>query len=114
MKRVVTVVVALFAAASVSLAAQWPKHPAPGLPRDAKGQVQMDAPPPRIDGHPDLSGVWLRADREPIPAQLEGIVGTRKPEEGGVALDREIEPFPPDPKSPPVATFFELPGTTGF
>jgi hypothetical protein len=106
-KRFITAVV-LIAAGSASLAAQWAKHSTPGLPRDAKGQVRMDRPPPRAGGRPDLSGVWLRADREPIPEQLAGIVGTQKPDEGGVALDREIDPFPPDPKSPPIATFFEL------
>jgi hypothetical protein len=107
-KRITAGVAALVVAWGVSLTAQWAKHPTPGLPRDAKGQVRMDAPPPRTGGRPDLSGVWLRADREPLPEQLAGIVGTGKPEEGGVALDREIDPFPPDPKSPPLATFFEL------
>jgi len=44
---------------SASIAAQWPKHLAPDVPRDAEGRVRMDAPTPRTpDGKPDLSGNW--------------------------------------------------------
>jgi hypothetical protein len=79
-------------AGSVSLAAQWPKYPAPGVPRDDKGQVRMDAPVPRMaNGKPDLSGNWVR---------FRG--------EGGGGRGRGAAPPPVDPNSPPVATFFEL------
>ena len=45
---------------SVSLMAQWPKHPTPGLPRTADGKPDLSAPTPLIgDGKPDLSGVWV-------------------------------------------------------
>ena len=51
----------IVATCSVSIAAQWPKYPAPGIPRDADGKVAMDAPTPRTpDGKPDLSGNWVR------------------------------------------------------
>jgi hypothetical protein len=42
-----------------SLTAQWLKHPTPGIPRTADGQVDLKAPAPRTaDDHPDLSGIW--------------------------------------------------------
>ena len=45
---------------SVSLTAQWPTHPTPGMPRTQDGKPDLLAPVPRsADGKPDLSGVWL-------------------------------------------------------
>jgi hypothetical protein len=45
---------------SSSLAAQWPKHPTPGVPRTTDGKPDLSAPAPRsADGKPDLSGVWI-------------------------------------------------------
>jgi hypothetical protein len=44
---------------SVSLHAQWPRHPTAGAPRTPDGRVNLDAPTPRAsDGKPDLSGLW--------------------------------------------------------
>ena len=114
-----SVVAAIALASSVSLAAQWPKYQESGVPRDAQGRVLMDGPTPRTpDGKPDLSGNWLRADREPLPAEIAGIVGDREGQGGrggaaggrppGIPIEPAVAPFPPDPKSPPVATFFEL------
>ena len=44
---------------SLSLTAQWPDHPTPGLPRTPAGKPDLSAPAPRTaGGKPDLSGVW--------------------------------------------------------
>jgi hypothetical protein len=53
------VIVVTSVLASVSLSAQWPRHPQAGAPRTPDGQVRLDAPTPKTpDGKPDLSGVW--------------------------------------------------------
>jgi len=102
--------VVLATACTMPLAAQWAAHPDAGVPRDAAGNVRMDAPTPRTeDGHPDLSGDWSRADPEPLPPELAGLFAPPDPDAGPpVSLEPETPPFPPDPNSPPVATFFNL------
>ncbi len=45
---------------SVSLRAQWPDRPTPGMARTPDGKPDLSASAPRsADGKPDLSGVWL-------------------------------------------------------
>ena len=58
-RTAMAVIVVMSALASVSLSAQWPRHPQAGAPRTPDGQVRLDAPTPKTpDGKPDLSGVW--------------------------------------------------------
>jgi len=83
---------------SADASAQWPAFPDPSLPRDADGNVIMDAPTPRrADGTPDLSGMWMRT-RSGIPEDGEG---------GGGGIDVAVAPVPLDPDGPPIAAFFE-------
>jgi hypothetical protein len=50
-------------AAPVVVAGQWFKYPTDGLPRNANGTLNRNAPTPRLaDGRPDLSGLWHAAN----------------------------------------------------
>jgi hypothetical protein len=102
MRRAIAGVAIIVTICSVSIAAQWPKHPAPGVPRDAEGRVRLDAPTPRMtDGKPDLSGNWIR---------LRGEGAFAAPELSGLVRNNEPQtPAPPvDPNSPPIAAFWEI------
>jgi hypothetical protein len=53
-----------FVVASLCAQAQWSNQPTPGAPRTPDGKVNMTGPVPRINGKPDLSGIW-QAQGEP-------------------------------------------------
>lgn len=108
MKRAL-VILAIVAVCSISLSAQWPKYAEPGVPRDTQGRVRMDAPAPRTtDGKPDLTGDWVRADRDPRPAELAGITSDPSTTARSVVVEPPVQQFPPDPNSSPLATFWEI------
>lgn len=54
----------LLAAATLPLGAQWLNHPDSRTPRTKDGKPNLTAAAPRINGQPDLSGVW-QAQRTP-------------------------------------------------
>jgi hypothetical protein len=69
---------ASLAATSPSLSAQWPSHPAPGVPRTADGEPDLEAPAPRtVDGRPELSGIWenVPPGRRPDSGSISGTGG---------------------------------------
>lgn len=103
------IAVAAWIAFSTSLSAQWPKYTESGVPRDAQGRVLTEGRTPRTaDGKPDLSGDWVRADRDPLPQELAGVVTARGQTTRSVIVEPPTTAFPPDPNAPPLATFFDI------
>jgi hypothetical protein len=105
MKRVIGFI-AITILCSLSVLAQWPKYSEPGVPRDAQGRALMDGPTPRTpDGKTDLTGDWVRADRDPPPPELSGILGGGA---RGVAVEPPVQPFAAAANAPPLATFWDI------
>src|SRR5215467_714585 len=104
MRHAIAGVAVIVTIGSVSIAAQWPKRQAIGVPRDADAKVRMDAPAPRMpDGKPDLSGNWIRFRGEGAftPPELSGLIRNQ-------AAPPQTPAPPADPTSPPIAAFWEL------
>jgi len=53
--------------------AQWLNYPDPRIPRTKDGKPNLTAPAPRLNGKPDLSGVW-QAERTPL-REYESVLG---------------------------------------
>ena len=60
-------------AAGVSTSAQWLNHPTAGAPRTRDGKVNTTARVPRLDGKPDLSGLWQVQGQPRAPGALFGL-----------------------------------------
>jgi hypothetical protein len=64
----------LLVAFASSAAAQWLHYPTPGIPRTPDGKPNLSAPAPKVNGRPDLSGVW---QIEPTPLEeLKKLFGS--------------------------------------
>jgi hypothetical protein len=56
--RLLVLVALLSTGASTVIHAQWLNYPTPGTPRTKDGKPNLAAAAPRVNGKPDLSGVW--------------------------------------------------------
>jgi hypothetical protein len=66
MLKLASTIALLFAAAAPTVVeAQWLNHRDARIPRTADGKPNLSAPVPRLDGKPDLTGVW-QAERTPV------------------------------------------------
>jgi hypothetical protein len=72
MRRLIWIGIALLGAC-LSLQAQWVNEPTPGAPRTPDGKVDMTGPVPRVNGKPDLSGIWQVVGEPRAPGGLFGI-----------------------------------------
>jgi len=79
-------------------AAQWPTFPTRNVPKNAAGEPDLAAPPPRTaDGHIDFTGNWEA-----------GFGFGRRGGRGGPAAGGAAGDAPAAPPSPPVAQFFDV------
>jgi hypothetical protein len=63
--RIAWLFTALVAAAPVYVNAQWAMYHDPTVPRTRDGKPNLSAPSPRLNGKPDLSGIW-QAESAPV------------------------------------------------
>ena len=56
--------------AGVLVHAQWVDHPDPSTPRTKDGKPNLTAAAPRLNGKPDLTGVW-QAERAPLSEYIK-------------------------------------------
>src|SRR5262249_34505410 len=71
MHRLIAIVFILLAV-SLTAQAQW-NVPFAGAPRTPDGKVNMTGPAPRINGKPDLSGIWQVQGEPRAPGGLFGL-----------------------------------------
>src|SRR2546425_9545143 len=71
MRRLIWIGIAFLVACRCAQA-QWPNQPAPGAPRTPDGKVNMAGPVPRVNGKPDLSGIW-QVEAPPRAGGLYGL-----------------------------------------
>jgi hypothetical protein len=84
MRRITLLVLVAVAGLLHPARAQW-QHPDPRTPRDRDGNPILTAPPPKLAGKPDLSGVW-QAARAPADAQ-RSFLGGVAPDALGLQID---------------------------
>jgi len=71
MRRLIWIGIAFLVACRFAQA-QWPNQPTPGAPRTPDGKVNMTGSVPRLNGKPDLSGIWQVEGEPRAPGALFG------------------------------------------
>src|SRR5438067_7605445 len=71
MRRLISIGMAIVGAC-LCAQAQWLNEPTPGAPRTPDGKVNMTGPILRVNGKPDLSGIW-QVQAEPRGPGLFGL-----------------------------------------
>lgn len=66
-------IVAACVLTGVSMRAQWLNQPMAGAPRTRDGKINMTGPVPRVNGKPDLSGIWQVQGDPRAPNGLFGL-----------------------------------------
>jgi hypothetical protein len=61
------------AVTGLTVSAQWLHQPMAGAPRTRDGKINMAGPVPRVNGKPDLSGIWQVQGDPRAPGGLFGI-----------------------------------------
>ena len=64
---------AIVVSGGASVRTQWLNSPMAGAPRLPNGKINMTGPVPRLDGKPDLSGVWQVQAEPRAPGGLFGL-----------------------------------------
>jgi len=106
------VALAVGAAASVSVGAQWPSYPTPGVPRTPDGKPSLEGPAPRTpEGKVDFSGIWeLRLGGGQGRGAGAGGGQGRGAGPGAGAGPAPAAPAAAAPDALPVSQFFEVAG----
>lgn len=76
--RTSSIAAVLIAAAVAGANAQWLNHRDPRTPRSADGRPNLSAPAPRVNGKPDLTGLW-QAERTPL-SEFVRVLGPGLPQ----------------------------------
>src|ERR1043166_9374539 len=74
-QRITSMVIGIMlAGAFTSARAQWLNYPDARIPRTKDGKPNLSAPAPRLNGEPDVSGLW-QVDRRPASEYNRIIAG---------------------------------------
>src|ERR1043166_5607350 len=89
-QRITSMVIGIMlAGAFTSARAQWLNYPDARIPRTKDGKPNFSAPAPRLNGKPDVSGLW-QAERRPA-SEYDSVLG-----KGFTALQFDTHDIPPN------------------